>query len=293
MGLFTRLFLLGGVVLAISIFLSPKIEDYGDLTYLPYELSGNKESKVMIIFLHGYPNTFRMWDKMIESLKQDYLCLNISYPNFAKGVFRKWGMDLEDIVHMVKKTVDNVDNQNQFKKVVVSHDWGSVFSLLLDTNYPGFINDLVNLDVGDGPEKTIKSQIGAIAYQSFLAVNFLIGGPIGNTLTQGFVKMANVYGLSEEDKSRIDSSWNYLYFHLYKRLLHFRSIFENYKPSCSVAFVYGTQKPFLFHSEKYLSKLKENPKSEIHAVDADHWLMASHSDFLVDLIKRRIKNYLL
>ena len=70
MKILTGILVIGGVILAISILMRTNVEDKGELNILPHEISGNKNSKIMLVFLHGYPNTMRMWDRLIESLKK-------------------------------------------------------------------------------------------------------------------------------------------------------------------------------------------------------------------------------
>ena len=47
---------------------------------LRYEQSGNqKECKTLIVFLHGWPDNFKLWDSIIHDFEANNLCLNISY----------------------------------------------------------------------------------------------------------------------------------------------------------------------------------------------------------------------
>jgi pimeloyl-ACP methyl ester carboxylesterase len=287
-----KLLLIAVFILGVSVYMAPGEKDSGELITLPYELSGKTTSSVMLVFLHGYPNTFRMWDKMIDLLKPNVLCLNVSYPNFAKNLNRKWGISFMEIIDLLKKTIELVDPNNDYKKVFVAHDWGSTISYMFDNKYPGTITDLLSLDVGTGIEKTITGYLYFLGYQSYLASNFLIGGAIGKLLTRLFISNKNVYGNTLEDEMRIDSSWNYLYFHFWKNLFTHLKILKNYRPSCPVAFVYGTQKFMMFHDNKFINMINENKNSEVHGVESDHWVMENYSKFLVDLIQRRINSYI-
>jgi hypothetical protein len=116
MGVFTKFIFLSVTVLILSsVFLDKHEETEGELTHLPYELTGNLKSSVVIVFLHGWPNTFRLWDKTIAEIKKEFLCLNISYPNFSSEVHKKWGIDLIDTAHLIKKTVDLVETEQHRK----------------------------------------------------------------------------------------------------------------------------------------------------------------------------------
>ena len=98
-----------------------------------------------------------------------------------------------------KKTFDKIEiEQNQkYKKMFVSHDWGSIFAYLLDYHHPNFINELVSLDVGLGFEESIKAKVYALTYQFYLAAHFFVGGHIGKIGTKLFVDyVAKPYGLT-------------------------------------------------------------------------------------------------
>ena len=257
MGVFIKLVIFSSFILILSTyFYQNKPHTENELTQLPYELKGDPKSPIMVVFLHGFPNTFRLWDEMIDDLNEDYFCVNISYPNFAKNVQKKWGLDLEEIANLIKKTVEIIElEQNQkYKKLFVAHDWGSIFAYLLDYHHPKFINELVSLDVGSGSEESIKAKLYVVTYQIYLAANFLVGGHIGKIGTIFFVDyIAKPYGLTEEDHSRIDSSWNYLYYHFWKRIFHYLNVFDTYIPNTPISFIYGTEKAIMFHNEKFLS----------------------------------------
>ena len=269
-----------------------------ELKILPYELTGKKDSEILLIFLHGYPNTLRMWDSMIKVLEKEYYCLNISYPNFSDKLQLRWGLDLKDIVDLIKETVDYVDNKTpenrKYKKVIISHDWGAFFAYLFSQKYENYLTHMLTIDVGIGIENKFKDMLLTVAYQSYLASNFLIGGPIGNFFTKLFVKMANSYGLTEEDKERIISSWNYPYYYFWRNFLYYKKIRDKFQVNTPITYVYGTQKPFHFHNEKFLNKLRNCNDCDIHSVDADHWVMRhnQNAEFLVNLIRNKIKYFM-
>ena len=127
-----------------------KNDDSGkQIEHLPYELKGNLHSKVMLIFIHGYPNTFRLWDETIEKVEKDYTCLSISYPNFTPELKLKWGMDLRDITFYIKQTIEIVEEklrtQNKSKstteKIIVSHDFGAFITYMFEHQYKHYVNE--------------------------------------------------------------------------------------------------------------------------------------------------------
>jgi pimeloyl-ACP methyl ester carboxylesterase len=285
------IFIFGGALMLLTAIyiMNHGEEPHDDIKYLPHELSGNPESKVMLVFLHGWPNTFRMWDKMIEDLKSDHYCLNISYPNFAESLKLKWGMGLMEIVKLIKATVEHVEttNNKNYKKVFVAHDWGSAFSMILTQTYENFVDDLIALDVGVGIDG-IKGQLFTFAYQTYLASNFVIGGPIGNFFTRLFVDyFAKPKEFTKDDDKRLNASWNYMYYYFWWNIKSYMKIIKEFKVKCPIAYVYGKRKPLQFHSAKFLDQLKECEKCEFHEIDTGHWVMENNTEFLNKIIRRR------
>lgn len=63
------------------------------LKVLPFEISGNKNSPNLVIFLHGWPDHLTIWNKTIQNLNlNDSLILNITYPNYSDKETLKFGI---------------------------------------------------------------------------------------------------------------------------------------------------------------------------------------------------------
>jgi pimeloyl-ACP methyl ester carboxylesterase len=281
------------IILGISFYFQEG-DKIDHITSLPHELSGNKQSEVMLVFLHGYPNTLRLWDTAISKLKDKYLCLNISYPNFSKELQLKWGMDLQSIARLIKETIYHVGNKNPQikKKIVVSHDWGAGLTYFLDFYHPKTVDHIITLDVGLGPDESMKGWLIARTYQSYLAASFLIGGPIGRAMTRLFemVMMKDAYGMTQEDKERWNETWNYFYYH---RLRNggqmYTDIYSSYKPSAGIDYIYAKDKVLQFHNNWFLELLKNTPNSSVTAVSGGHWIMKDHLDLIIEKINKQAK----
>lgn len=255
---------------------------------LPHELTGNRSSGQLLVFLHGFPDTTALWDGIVPTFEKDYYVLNVSYPNYSHKETIPKGIDHDEVVTRLKATIDQANDTNR-KVVMVSHDWGAFFTYNFDHKYPNYLSEIIALDIGLGAKITLFM----VFYQAFLAIAFMIGGFIGNWMTHAFIKYTKY---RPNWINRIDSSWNYHYYYLWKRI--FAAIKDKtkqplyrYQTSCNLVYVYGTKKPFHFHGEKWLKKLAENPKNEVHGVESQHWIMLEQPSFLLDLIKRRL-NYI-
>jgi pimeloyl-ACP methyl ester carboxylesterase len=281
------------IFLGIAIYISLRSDNSEPLKLLPHEVIGNVESNTLLVFFHGYPNTNRMWDRMVSQLKGDFRILLISYPNFHESVFRKSGIDLSEVVRLSKETIDQVEiNDNKtYVRSLVGHDWGAVFTILFDTQYPGFANRIMALDVVGGDNK-LSTKLFSFTYQTYLATSFLIGGKLGDAMTYFFTNViAKIEMNTKEEMDRINSSWNYFYFYLWKNIFHYKKILSEYSPTCSFTFVYGTEKLFMFHSQDFLDKCSTLKNCKSYSVEDGHWVMSKEKNqiFLIDLI-RKINN---
>ena len=72
---------------------------------------------------------------------------------------------------------------------------------------------------------------------------------------------------------------NYPYFRLWMDLLlpwRRQNLLKRYVPQCQVLFIYGGNKPLMFHSERWLHTLKRTGGRHECIEDGDHWFMESH-----------------
>ena len=256
---------------------------------LPYEESGKKSSNQILVFLHGWPDTPELWDKITPAFDKDYFILNITYPNFSEKEKNPKGVDFEEMSRRIKATIDYV-NDTKRKVVIVSHDWGSIYGYYIDHLYPKYIHQMIALDVG--AKFSLKKFI-TIFYQLWLVIAFLIGSFIGNYMTQWMVKLLKY---QPRWKNKINSSWNYPYYYIWKKMVKAgfkeeKAILSGYQPSCPIAFAWGTKKPIQFFNTAWVQMLVKNPKNEIHSLKCGHWIPREQSNFVIDLILRRIQEY--
>jgi cis-3-alkyl-4-acyloxetan-2-one decarboxylase len=47
----------------------------------------------------------------------------------------------------------------------------------------------------------------------------------------------------------------------------------DYFPACPMLYIYGSKKPFMFHSPRWLEKLIAMSDCQVVAMDTNHWVM--------------------
>ncbi|CAD8059025.1 unnamed protein product [Paramecium primaurelia] len=264
---------------------------------LPYEHTGNKNSNILLIFLHGFPDTMRLWDQTITGIqKSDVQILNISYPNYHQSQNLKFGLDFPEVVKRIRSTIEHVDNGQNLKKLLITHDWGAFYGYLYDQKYPQTVDDIIALDVGAQVDLSLKSGLLIESYQITFAIAFLltlipiIGEFFGTLLARLYMKFILRIPIPQNYTAKI----NYPYFYFQKNLL-FDSILNKskkflyrYKPSVPVVFIYGEKKPFQFHSARWQLTLSQNADSEFIAAKTGHWIQVEQSDLVINKIISRI-----
>ena len=122
-------------------------------------------------------------------------------------------------------------------------------------------------------------------------VAFLLGGFLGKFLTQSVSKY---FKYRPKYLNEIDSTRNYPYYYLYRNDIlslfnKSKALLYRYRPSVPIVYIYGTQKPFQFHGDRWLNYLKENEGCEAYGMETGHWIMNKYASFLNELIRRRLK----
>ena len=51
-----------------------------------------------------------------------------------------------------------------------------------------------------------------------------------------------------------------------------------FEPHCPMLYLYGTRKPFMFHSQQWLDTLNERPGSKAVGLQTGHWVMVAQRE---------------
>jgi len=292
---------------------------------LPHNLSGNPESSTILVYLHGYPDSIRLWDPFYEPYEKENLVLRISYPNFDARLHEAWGRDFPELIKSIKETIDYAKDGKDYKVFVVSHDWGANFTYRFDKAYPNYINNGIIMDIGWETPSDLRTTLISFSYQFYLALAFLLPKGIGTAMSNLFLKVS----LKEHvpyNKDDLDNSINYPYYYVHKMnliqaavllivyimcwltnrnllfwafLLLFvaykyftwgnNNSLAGYKPSFPLSFIYGLQKGFMFHTDNVIQYLQNKENCEVHGIEKGHWVMDNNEQFLNEMISRRLK----
>ena len=180
------------------------------------------------------------------------------------------------------------------------------------------------MDIGYKSSRTFLAIVIMLIYWNYLAIAFLLPSSVGNALTSIFINYGVVGSLNYKpgNLEEIDASMGYLYYYMMRNLYYSFAFFiilyfatskmiffsvlivyliykyitlkssnplVGYKPSFPLAFIYGTEKAFMFHSDSMIRELKSKEKCEVLGVNTGHWVMVGNDKIINEMIKRRLK----
>lgn len=224
-----------------------------------------------IVMLHGWPDTWRVWDAQVAGLKDRYRCVRMSLPGFEPGSPLR-ATSLDETVNLLRSIVQEVGGGQPV--VLLLHDWGCVFGYQLALRHPQLVSHVIGIDIGDAGspehlrELTVQAKCGILGYQLWLALAWRIGGNTGTRMTRWMAAKLRC----PADPALIHVGMNYPYdiartgsHGSYKHALPLRPVWP-------MMFVYGQRKPFMFHSKAWLAALAANPANRVHSFATNHWV---------------------
>jgi pimeloyl-ACP methyl ester carboxylesterase len=230
------------------------------------------EGSETIVMLHGWPDTYRLWDAQVQALKAKYRCVRFTLPGFdIDRPRRAW--TLAEMVQMLKKVIEQTGRGA--KVVLMVHDWGCLFGYQLLMRYPSLVSRIIGVDIGDvgSPQhrKALRARDMAMifGYQVWLAIAWRIGGGVGDRMTKYMARKLRC----PADARYIGAQMNYPYY------IQWTGRHGSYRdtltidPPCPMLFIYGTRKLFLFHSQAWADALAARPGNQVVALRTGHWVM--------------------
>jgi cis-3-alkyl-4-acyloxetan-2-one decarboxylase len=236
-----------------------------------------------IVMLHGWPDTHRLWDGMVEALSPQHRCVRFTMPGFEApqtGAARSLG----DITAQLLAILDAVSPQQPV--TLLLHDWGCIFGYELAAQHPQRVARIVAIDIGDYNSGAYLQSLRGIeklqilSYQLWLALAWGVGRigatNMANRMTRWMARAARC------PTPQADIGWqmNYPYAMAWFGVGGGLRGAAQVQPQCPMFYAYGTRKPFMFQSPRWLERLETAPGSEVHRHACGHWVMVQQAQAL-------------
>jgi pimeloyl-ACP methyl ester carboxylesterase len=235
------------------------------------------EGAESIVMIHGWPDTYRLWDAQAAFFKDRYRCVRFTLPGFDIGKPRR-AYTLEETMSTLK---DIVEQSSPGRKVILMlHDWGCAFGYQFAMRHPQLVSKIVGVDIGDAGTRqhlrslTARAKAMVLAYHLWLALAWRIAGPIGDAMTRKMARVARC----PSDPRFIDSRMNYPYYIRWMKAHGSYRGMVRFEPPVPMLFVYGERKAFLFHTPAWAEALAARPGNQVSAFKTGHWVMSQEPE---------------
>ncbi|MEO8061016.1 MAG: alpha/beta fold hydrolase, partial [Burkholderiales bacterium] len=199
------------------------------------------DAAATIVMIHGWPDTYRLWDATVDALKNTYRCVRFTLPGFDIGKPPR-ASSVARLTASFKNIIDQACPGRQV--ILMLHDWGCVFGYAFATQHPALVAKIVAVDIGDAGSRAHLRELRFIdklsiaAYQGWLAVAWRVGGGAGRWMTRWMARALRC----PSDEQFIGSQMNYPYYQQWTGG-GARPSAAAFVPACPMLYVYGTKKP--------------------------------------------------
>jgi len=224
--------------------------------------------------IHGWPDSYRLWDGQVAVLKERYRCVRFTLPGFDLGPKRAYALD--EIIATVRRVIEQASPQR--KVTLLLHDWGCFMGYQFALRHPELVERVVGVDIGgDAGTRAHRTELGArglfmvLAYQLWLALAWKIGGRIGDSMARAMARMLRC----PTDQSAIGAQMGYTYAMRWFGVAGGFPGVRTFEPQVPMLYVYGERKPLMFHSRAWVERVAARPGNRVVPFATGHWVMVT------------------
>lgn len=229
-----------------------------------------------VVMVHGWPDSYRLWDTTVEGLRHQFRCVRFSLPGFDLSRPAR-APSLAGLTASIAQVVEAVSPGTPV--TLLLHDWGCTFGYEFAGQHPDKVARIVAVDIGDHNNGAYLRSLSGQAkraifkYQFWLACAWFVGQRLGTGIGNAMTRwMARKIGCPAP---AADLHWqkNYPYAMLWMNLQGGLRGCIRVNPACPVLFIYGKRKAYMFHSPQWLQTLSARPGCKVAGFATGHWVM--------------------
>ena len=245
-------------------------------TQVLIEGQGEGQGSQTVVCIHGWPDSYRLWDYTVDSLKDQHCCVRFTLPGF-EGPPQGRALSLAELTARLLAIVDAVSPGQPV--TLLLHDWGCVFGYELAARHPERVARIVAVDIGDARSPEFLRSLSAqqklmlVFYQVWLANCWVLGRFVNVRIANYWTRLMARMMRCPAPPDSIYWTMNYPYAMTWLGVGGGLRSLADFKPHCSMLYLYGQRKPFMFHSQQWLNHLNATPGSKAQGFKAGHWVM--------------------
>ena len=236
-----------------------------------------------IVFIHGWPDNYKIWEKHVDHFKTTHDCVSIALPQFLpshkKLTIGHEQLDSKNVAKNIHSLV--LKTMRTEKYVLCVHDFGAVYGALIQEMYPESIEKIVAMDVWTWKVSDPQYMMFFRAYQgqNVHAYAHTAGSPdkVKEINDKWF---SRIDGLKEhfpyfpQGDEKLDIHCCHGYWGIFKEQCTDKQVmFDGDKyPKCPLLFFNGELGSLKFFSDSLIAKINADPNSKHIPLDCDHWI---------------------
>ncbi|HUQ74289.1 MAG TPA: alpha/beta fold hydrolase [Burkholderiales bacterium] len=237
-----------------------------------------------LVMIHGWPDTYRLWDGQVAALSDRYRCVRFTLPGFDQQDAKR-AYTLDEVVETIRAIVE--EHCPGARATLLLHDWGCFYGYQFAMRYPRLVERVVGVDIGDAGSRSHVAELGwsgklmLLAYQVWLALAWRIGGGFGDWMARTMARLLRC----PTDPKTIGSHMGYGYA---VRWLGAAGGFKGlrvFKPERPMLFLYGERKPLMFHSRAWAERLATQVGCRVLGFPTGHWIMIGRPQAFNDALR--------
>ncbi len=233
-----------------------------------------------VVMIHGWPDTHRLWDGAVQTLKANYRCVRFTFPG-SDAPPAGPAPSLADITARLLAIIDKASADQPV--TLLLHDWGCFFGYELAARHPDRVARVIGVDIGDTTSSafmkslTLGNKLMILSYQVWLATAWLIGRYLSERVADAMTRWMAGAMQCPAPKEGVRWFMNVPYAMTWFGVGGGIRGAMRFKPHCPMLYLYGKRKPFMFHSQKWLEKLNTTPGSKAVGLSCGHWVMVDRA----------------
>ena len=239
------------------------------------------EGPQTIVMIHGWPDTWRLWEATVAALQDRYRCVRFTLPGFDAALPAR-ATSMAEMNALFDAIVQAVSPDQPV--TLLLHDWGCIFGYEFAARHPQRVSRMVTVDIGDynsgayQRSLSLKPLLQIAGYQLWLALAWQLGcwGARGaaDRMTRWMAKAMRC----PTAPAQICGQMNYPYAMQWFGLKGGFRKAAPVKPVAPLLYCYGERKPFMFHSPKWLETLAARPDCDTQGFRSGHWVMVDQPE---------------
>jgi pimeloyl-ACP methyl ester carboxylesterase len=227
-----------------------------------------------VVMIHGWPDTYRLWDTTVAALKDRYRCIRFTLPGFDLSRAGR-AYSLDEVIDTIRRIV--AETSPHAKVNLLLHDWGCLFGYQFAMRHRDLVDRVIGVDIGDAGSRAHRAELGrkgmlaVFTYQMWLALAWRIGGSLGTAMAR---RMARTMRCPTDPRG-IGAQMGYPYAIRWLGVAGGFKGLRAFEPAGPMLYIYGERKPFMFHSRRWIEWLAARPGSRVIGMPTGHWIMVA------------------